>query len=255
MFTNLGIYDANDNNTINDNNSINDNNINADTEQGNSFLGYKKEYANAKGNNHDLLAVSSSSNLGSIVEALSGTDSVNQHQDVNQQSISASQAAFNTLLSKYTTAYNNYISSSADSNNTVAEINLLKLNNELITMAENIVINELSQMKVSDSSLRKSIDEKQKNLTDYISQLQVQKQQLTQLHKNNDADSIDGSIETTSLSMSSAYVHYLVYFFVGILLIVFIFNLSINPNADVMQSVFLLVALLAVYVISRWVNN
>ena len=51
------------------------------------------------------------------------------------------------------------------------------------------------------------------------------------------------------------YYYYIAYFFTGLLMIALIFNMLINPEADTKKGMFLLVALTAVYVISRWKNN
>lgn len=232
------------------------NTINADTEQGATFLEYKRKYATASGNNHDLLAVSSSLGLDSIVEAVDGTDSISRYQSAMQKNLSANQAVFNTLLSQYSTAYNNYISNLMDSNNTSEEEAKLRvLNAELITMAQTIVT-EMKSLETSDNTLRVSTEDTQKKLVERIRQLKNEKDKMNSFNKKyDDTDSIDGKLETSALSMNSIYYHYIVYFFVGITLIVFIFYMSMNPNADPMRGIFLLVGLFAVYIISRWVNK
>jgi hypothetical protein len=243
---------------------IDSSNINADTLQGITFLDYKKEYAKASGNTHSLLSVSSSPQLGSIIEALDGSDSLSSYQDAIQQSLSTNQAAFDSLLSQYTTAYANYIkdinttsyySTTDSSNNSVSELKLLDLNRELVNLAQKIST-EIGQLQVTDSSLREIIEYQQAKIYDYISELEYQQEtiSITDEEDYNDMDSVDGQIETTELHVNSVYYHYIVYFFISITLIVFIFNIYSNPEADTMKAVFLLVALLGVYVISRWVN-
>ena len=231
------------------------NTINADTEQGSTFLEYKQKYATASGNKHDLLAVSSSLGLDSIVEALDGSDSISKYKSAMQKNLAANQAVFNTLLSQYSTAYNNYISNLKNSsNNSEEEAKLRILNAELVTMAQTIV-SEMNSIQTSDHTLRESTGETQKKLLDLVYQLKQEKDKMNSFNKKNDMDSIDGTLETTSLSMNSIYYHYIVYFFVGLTLIVFIFYMSMNPNADPMRAIFLLVGLFAVYIISRWVNK
>jgi len=240
--------------------------LNADTEQGSSFLNYRKQYAKASGNNHDLLAESSSPELGSIIEAIDGTDSVSQYKSVIETALSKDQAAFNTLLTQYTTDYNSYISSAYitnaakgikpsvtdSSNNIIAKANLQSLNGKLIALAQTI-ISQINSLQTTDSTFKQKIKTQEASLIDYINKFKEQHQKFASIRT--DQDSLDGAIETSSLSMNSVYFHYIVYFFIGIILIVFIFNLSINPEADVMKASFFIIALSSIYIISRWVNK
>jgi hypothetical protein len=242
--------------------------LNADTAQGFNFLDYKKKYATDPGNNHDLLEKSSSPEWGSIIEAADGTDSLSQYKSAAQKNLAANEIAFNALLSQYTTAYNSYIGSSYMTNvaagrvpsatdssgNTVAEKNLQDLNTQLLTLARTIAT-ELTGLSTTDSSLRSSIASKQSKLLTSVAQLQAQQERLTGTNQTNEMDTIDGALETTGLHMNSVYFHYIVYFFIGIVLLVFIFNISVNPNADVKNAGFFLVALLAVYLLSRRAMN
>lgn len=262
----LGIYDdaydkAYDNDTIYETGI---NNINADTEQGSSFLNYRNEYAKAKGNNHDLLAMTSSPNLGSIIEAIDGTDSLSSYKSAADTRLTTNQAAFNALLSTYSTAYNSYFSSpyitnakktppsvseSDSSNNTVIIAQLVALNQRLIESAQNIVGEMNTMSQTTNTNLNQRITSNQDRLRTVIDQLKNQYEQLNE--KKYDNDSIEGVIETTELDMNSDYIHYIVYFFIGITLIVSIFYISLNPNADIKKVIILLVALLLVYIISR----
>jgi hypothetical protein len=231
------------------------NTINADTEQGSTFLEYKQKYATASGNNHYLLSESSSPNLGSIVEAVDGTDSVSRNKSATQTNLTANQKEFNDLLSKYSLAYNGYILTlTSSSDNSESEAKLQELNNQLITKAQTIVteMNSLNQM---DNTLSESNQDTKSILVQRIKELKEHQDKLNGFNKNHDSDSIDGKLETSALSMNSIYYHYIVYFFIGLTLIGFIFYISMNPNADIMKAVFLLIALSAVYIISRWVNR
>jgi len=227
--------------------------INADTDQGSSFLNYKKKY----NNNHDLLAESSSSEVGSIVEALDGTDSISQYKSAKEKQLSADQATFNTLLSQYTTLYNTYIASiktplPTDSSNNVIIANLRAKNTELIQLAEKI-LGGINSIQTTSNSLNTSIQSKQAKLKDELNKLQIHQSKMSS--RKYDMDSVDGVIETTSLSMNSSFMQYIVYFFIGITLLVFIFNMTINPEADIMKASFFLIALFSVYIISRWNNK
>jgi len=257
---NLGIYDNNDDNA---NNSANI--------QGVSFMNYRNNVTKTGSNEHELLTKSSSPELGSIIEAMYETESIGGYESAAQQILSADEDAFNALLSQYSTAYNSYVShkniiinnanngnqpSTTDSeNNAILEADLQVLNEQLLTLATKIVsqINELKT--TTDSNLRVSIASKQDTLLKRIDELKAQRGNFEHVGKKYDVDSIDGEIETSTLHMNSVYLHYIVYFFIGIILIVFIFNVSVNPEADTTRATFFLAALFTVYIISRWVNN
>jgi len=231
------------------------NTINADTEQGSTFLEYKQKYATASGNKHYLLSESSSPNLGSIVEAVNGTDSISKNKSAAQTNLTANQIAFNDLLSKYSLAYNSYILTlTSSSDNSESEAKLQELNNQLITKAQTIV-SEMNSLNEMDNTLSESNQDTKSILVQRIKELKEHQDKLNGFNKNHDSDSIDGKLETSALSMNSVYYHYIVYFFIGLTLIGFIFYISMNPNADAMKAVFLLIALSAVYIISRWVNK
>lgn len=255
---NLGIYD---NNEDNDNNSANI--------QGASFMDYRKKFIQAGSDEHKLLTESSSPALGSIIEAMNATESVGGYKSAAEQTLSADEDAFNALLSQYTTAYNSYISSkymtnasngikpsaTDSSNNAVLEANLQSLNNRLLTLATTIV-GEINALKTTThSNLRVSIEKKQESLMQRINELKEQRGKFENINKHFDIDSIDGAIETSTLNMDAFYVHYIVYFFIGVLLLIFIFNISVNPEADTTRATFFIVALLSVYIISRYVNK
>lgn len=233
------------------------NTLNADTEQGTSFLDYKRQYAEASGNNHDLLAVSSSPGIDSIIEALDGSDSISSYQNATQQSLNIHRAEFNRLLSEYTTAYNSYISSIRSNTSSNISSNkssdLQNLNTRLLTLARTIA-NEINLLKTMDGNLRNNIQDQAESIIDFINDLENQ-QYILNNKPYHDVNSLDGEIETSTLTVNSNYLQYIIYFLISLILIVFIFNIMINPDADVMKSVFLLVALFTVYFISRWINK
>lgn len=241
MFTDiddLGIYDNN----------------NADTAQGIDFLDNRKKYSIASGNNHDLLCISSSPNMASITEAIEGYASISSFPTANQTKYTADKAAFDALLAQYTTEYNTYITANSTSATDSSGQTLLNLNQQLSVLAQTI-ITDINNLKTSDTTLNASIQSNQANIMTSLQRLQNQRQILSDISNNFDINSLDGNIEVTALNMNSVYLKYIVYFFIGLLLIVFIFNITVNPNADVMKSVFLLVSLLSVYIISRWFNT
>ena len=70
--------------------------------------------------------------------------------------------------------------------------------------------------------------------------------------KEYDNVSVDGALEYTALQMNSNYYHVFVYLLVAATLIGFIFNLMMNPEANVLKAIYVLGALFVVYFISRY---
>ena len=67
----------------------------------------------------------------------------------------------------------------------------------------------------------------------------------------NKQHTINGVIETSKLKMTSMYFHYFVYFIIAVTLLAFTFNIMVNPDANVMNAIFVMGALLLVFFISR----
>ena len=269
---NLGIYDINVHDADNADNADNadaDYFNNSANIQGASFMEYRNKFTTSGSNEHELLTKSSSPEVGSIIEAMDGTNSIDGYQTTAEQTLSADEDAFNALLSQYTTAYNSYISSTYmtninngiqpsatdSSNNTIKQANLQSLNNQLLNLATKIV-GEISALKMNTyDNLRVSIEKKKESLIKSINELKSQHNNFNRVNSQFDVDSVDGGIETSTLHMNSVYLHYIVYFFIGVILIVFIFNISVNPEADTKKASFFIIALFSVYIISRWVNK
>ena len=255
---NLGIYDNNDDNA----------NYSADM-QGVSFMDYRKKFIKTGSDEHDLLTQTSSSTVGSIMEAMNGAESISGYQSTAEQILSADEDAFNALLSQYTTAYNSYISSTYmtnvkngvapsatdSSNNTLLKANLQSLNDRLLTLATTIAREIDALKRTTNTNLRVSIADKQAALIERIDELKAQRGQFEHINNNYDIDSMDGAVETTALNMDAFYLHYIVYFFIGVVLVVFIFNISVNPEADTKKATFFIAALFSVYIISRHINK
>jgi hypothetical protein len=230
--------------------------FNADTEQGTTFINYRKKYEIAGGNDHSLLSVSSSPELGSIVEAYASRDSLLYRPSTLEQAMTTDNSAFNTKLSQYITAYNAYVLVATDnSGSTVAaKANLTTLNTQLIALAQQIVGKMTAEQTVGSAN-NQQLRDRETNLIALIQELQEQQAKISNINNSYDNDSIEGNIEYTTLNTNSMYYYYIAYFFTGLLMIALIFNMLINPEADTKKGMFLLVALTAVYVISRWKNN
>jgi hypothetical protein len=237
-------------NKFNDNNS-NPNNlaqydINKHIEQGVQFKNYGKKYYSE--NEHNLLQETSSNTLGSITEALTGGDSTQwPGSGASNNPENESIANFNELVSTYSTLYNSYVSiimtrPPTDAPRLAMEKALRDQNIAIQDAAKNIHYNPnlVSGNNAAVNQINTALHELKKKQNDV----------LAQENKYN-MDTVNGQIETTNLNMTSMYYHYFVYFAISIVLISFTFNILVNPNANVMNAIYVVVGLLAVYFFVR----
>lgn len=250
----LGIYN---NNTIYNKNTFD---VNKHMEQGVSFINYSKMYSNAKENKFSYLSDTSTPNIVSIVEAMQGDQS---SIDTNARHIrherSEQEEQFNSLLSSYTALYNTFNASllkpnpSADdlAQRKIMEQDLSAKYMQLSSLARNIQ-NNLQKWQATRNGDMNELDIN-RQLWSKIKELERQQRKMEHTQYRSDINTIDGQLETTALANTSFQLHYLVYLIVFITVFAFILNLSINPNANVVNAIYVLGALLAVYVITRWI--
>ena len=210
--------------------------LNEHIEQGIDFTKYKN---NQKNNEFRLFG-------SNLVEGLQG---------------SSIDTAFNTLLSEYIILNNTYNSELSSTTKTVSPAQLNEKYFALRNEANNLKtkMNTLDTQNTSmTSNITANIEELNEKLNE-INQLQSPLDQMngaqmqTQTQRND--DNINGKLETTALSMTSTYYHYIVYFLVCVTIIAMTFNLLFNPDADVMKSVFVVGGILAIYFISKYIVN
>jgi hypothetical protein len=200
----------------------------------------KKNYSE---NEHHLLQETSSPQWKSIVEDFNG-------DTINLPHASSDETHFNSLISSYASAYNTYTSSllskpSSDESRIAVEADLIRQKNLIIAAAT----------QINNSNIHTEILEKQainsRLINSKLIQLAQEKNKTYAMNENYDENTVSGAIETTSLNMNSMYYHYIVYFIVAITLISFTFNIMINPEANVMNAVFVVGALVLVFLIAR----
>jgi len=188
-------------------------NLNSHISQGLEFNNYGKIYEDNTRKRHHLLEKSSSDTWGSIVEAFCGNDSVCNHTENNvDKDDTSNNRKLNKDLQKFVTEYNIYASSSI--NNLDPEPYVNNMNETLNNMKEGFVCKK-----------KENFENKQ--------------------------HTINGVIETSTLKMTSMYFHYIVYFIIAVTLLAFTFNTIVNPDANVMNAIFVMGALLLVFFISR----
>ena len=176
------------------------------------------------------------------------------------------EAEFNRLLNEYIILNDTY---NAELTSTTKTVTPAQLNEKYIALK-----NEADSLKTKMNTLgtqntsmitsnMEELNEKLNQLNSSLAQInsaQINSAQINSAEMNgtqtqtND-DNINGKLETTSLSMTATYYHYIVYFLVCVTIIAMTFNLLFNPNADVMKSVFVVGGILAIYFISKYIVN
>ena len=218
--------------------------INKHMEHGMQFIKFKNTMNTD--NEFSFLQKSSSSEYGSIIEALEGFESTHLTTPSDSTPVTAEEESFKILMSEYSTLYMSYIEtmlskdpSDVSRREMEAELNTRK--NALLDMAT-IIMNNIRASSSSTSSINAE------NLQNAMNELN---EKTVQTINTYDENTISGKIETTKLNMTSMYYHYIVYFFICLILISFTFNIFINQNADVMNAIIVVGALLLVFLISK----
>jgi hypothetical protein len=228
--------------------------LNEHIQQGIQFKNYGKKYY--EDNEHKLLEESSSPTWGSIVEAFNGDNSVKQQNTVPAVTVmSADQTKFNNLVSDYATSHNTYTSAIlldklSDDDRLAMEEDIAARYADLIQSGEQIQTNNNALMS-TNMNIRNKISENQSDLKNKLINLNQHRMNEEQINKKYDKTTLAGVIETTELNMNSMYYHYLVYFIISITLIAFTFNILVNPNANVLNAIVVVGAIIMVYLITR----
>lgn len=245
MVDNLGIY----NNTYHMYDTNDNYDINKHMEHGVEFLKFKK---NSSNNEHTLLQTSTSSNYGSIIEALEGDDSGTPTTMHEMYPISEEEETFKVLSSEYSTLYRTYLSTMLTKD--VRDLERIQMENalnekkiRLLEIADQLINNMNSSSFGSSSSVTNRVNN-QTNIINYINELN--NTTINNKYKYDDT-SVKGKLETTQLNMTSMYYHYIVYFIICVTLISFTFNIFVNENADVMNAMIVVGGLLIIFLISR----
>ena len=164
---------------------------------------------------------------------------------------------FNRLLSEYISLNSTY---NAELSSTYKTVTLDQLNETYIALKNEVnslktKMNTLgTQHTTMTSHITSNIGELNEKL-DKLNQLRTPLDQQAQMTQQMTTNTLNGKLETTSLNTTSIYYHYIVYFLVCVTIIAMTFNLFLNPNADVMKSVFVVGGLLAIYFISKYIVN
>jgi hypothetical protein len=228
--------------------------LNEHINQGVQFNNYGKKYY--EDNEHKLLEESSSPTWGSIVEAFNGDNSVKQQNAVPLVPVmSSDQIKFNNLVSQYANTHNTY--TSAMLVNPPTDVHRLAMEEDIATRYAHL-IKSGEQIQTKNSvlmskhmNIRKKITNNQSDLKNKLTNLNKERKREDQINKKYDKTTLAGVIETTELNMNSMYYHYLVYFLISVTLIAFTFNILVNPNANVLNAIIVVGAIIMIYLITR----
>jgi len=236
-----GNYYNSDMNTYHSYNKNSQNNMNSAIIQGKLFTKYADEYKTVIEKNGNLIN-SLTSGFDSVIEAMDGNDSVQQsNTDLTRtNAITEYENEMNKLTSEYATMYNTYTkneTSLTNKENKDIEEELLRKKDRLKLLSENIK-NEMTKL-LKDNEI---------NTVDTT----VNATEGFALH--DETTTILGKLETTNLSMTSNYYFYLVYFIIALTLLSFTFNIFINPNANVMNALFVVGGIVLVFLISKMMS-
>ena len=218
--------------------------INKHMEHGMQFIKFKNTMNTD--NEFSFLQNSSSPEYGSIIEALEGHESTQTTTPSDSTPVTAEEESFKILMSEYSTLYMTYTATMlskdpSDVSRREMEADLNARKNALLDMAT-IIMNNIRASSSRASSMNAE------NLQNAMNELN---EKTVQNINTYDENTISGKIETTKLNMTSMYYHYIVYFFICVILISFTFNIFINQNADVMNAIIVVGALLLVFLISK----
>jgi len=213
-------------------------NMNSSIIQGKLFNQYADKYDSVTKNKGGLLS-KLTSGFGSIKEAMGDIDSIQKSNDDLKSTtlITTYEDEMDQLKTEYSTMYNSFIenqSSLSDEERSNIEQELLSKKKRLELLAENIK-NEMN-------TLLKSSELNDTTQTEGFQDFYI------------DQTTTNAKLETTKLRMTSNYYFYLVYFIIAVTLLSFTFNIMVNPNADVMNAIFVVGGIVIIFLISKMMS-
>ena len=227
---------------------------NADLYQGREYIKYNDVLEPKVFKRLPFLQVSSIPGLISISEAMQGHDSVSRNDTLlltNQNittDIKTHEDAFNQLVSEYATLQQNLADSNLyrkmDTSVSAPILNkLAELKQRLIQHAQTINA-DMSNLTVTDATLKDHITAQQNQLTQYIHTLNTEGDLM---------ETVDGLGEHTRLVRTTNQYHYLMWF---IVLITFLsLFLYILTSDLVMNTLLVIIALLVIYLLANLLRN
>ena len=248
MVDNLGIYNSQ---------ADSEYDINQHIQQGSQFKQFGQNMYSANGDT--FLQESSGPEWGSIADASNDDNSIKKRGMLEGMAMTPEHVEFNNMVSQYATAHNAYTSnilrnSPTDASRQAAETALLAQQNNVMSAANQIGA-RWQDANVSRWKIENALNNTQTNMNKKLRHLAAQKNKFNNLNNKYDDTTVHGAMETSALNMNSMYYHVFVYLAIAATLLAFVFNLMVNPNASVLNATFVLGALFAVYIISKYFIN
>ena len=132
-----------------------------------------------------------------------------------------------------------------------AEAALLIQKNNILAMAEQLNI-DINLSSINKANLLNVSDDYKVELNNRIDEINDYKKNRGEDERKHDGVSLDGTMEVSALRMNSMYYHVFVYLTVAVALVSFTFYYMVNPEANTLNAIYVLVALFGVYFISRY---
>lgn len=224
--------------------------LNKHIDQGIQFKEFERKAS--RDNQYNFLEDTSSPNLGSIVEALTGMDSTQQTAATTSTSqLTAGQIELNKLISEYSTLYKTYVSTMI--NKGATDLARVKIEKELsdkqiaLVAASNKLNGALTDANAGAGAGANAADAAALAKASNLASIAATTKKVAAF----DYNTLGGKIETSDLSMTSMYFHYLVYFLISLTLIAFTFNILVNPKANTMSAIIVVAGLIVIYIIAR----
>ena len=226
--------------------------------QGMEFLNYSRKHNSEQ---NDLIQESSAPEWSSIIEAMSSQGSTNSRTSYLRDQINELEEEFNSKISEYSTLTRSYIDllkknprTSSDKATRLAKREILRNKYiEIKEIARNIK-RDIESLSVNYTDNNKNISDLQVRLHQKMYNLDLTKRKIDHA-QNIDNNSLDGSVETTNLNMTSIYYFYIVWIILAITILGFTVNAIMNPEASIINAAIVVGSLVGVYFIAKWYGS
>ena len=226
--------------------------------QGQEFKEYERIYNDNSKRDLELLQITSSPSLNSIIETLLGEDSIKSNSNYSNVSISKLEDEFNRTLVKYNNAYKDFMENNIQKNtdeltNSRYYKKLQRLNDKLISLAK-VINNELKNIIVVDGNLKHDLENQKDKLNLYIQSLDNDRKLMNKTSK--EYNIINGENDSVNLYLISNKYQYIVWFILATtLIIITIYIINYDNLSNRKYIILLLIALILLYIVGQNIYN
>lgn len=219
--------------------------------QGQRFMEYGRVYAGAARPHLQLLEISSSPEINSVVETFNDDNSIVSNKTFDKSSITDIEKEFNRTLNKYATAYKNFTENTLngkDQKNVIKPYfsNLQRLNDKLITLAKSMV----KELDMKDNNQKGKLDKYQLKLKTYISKLNDDRRNIININKG--YNTVSGEYINSELNLVSNQYNYIVWFILSITVISITIHVIMSDSiSDSIGNILLIVSLISLFLIVK----